>query len=276
MQNQLLYMPTRQYDFLPREVGLEYEDLWLKTKDGVSIHCWLVGTGSTVSGSPLIIQLHGNAGNISHRLHGAKSIINAVGDGCRVLLVGYRGYGQSEGNAHENGLKLDAQAALEHALLLQPAPTVFVLGQSLGGAVGIHLVANSGKELSTSSSKQGRDKPVDKPVVAGLILENTFSSIQDLVRAHYPLLWPLTFIDPLLWNKWKSIDAIDQVNAPILFLSGRKDEIVPSEQHDLLREKAKDCTLVPFGTGMYNDLSLHTDYYEHIRSFVHAKKAQWQ
>jgi pimeloyl-ACP methyl ester carboxylesterase len=255
-QNQLIYMPTQRYDFQPRDVGLEHEDIWLKCSDDTSIHCWLVADSSKCcsTNSPIIINLHGNAGNISHRLNGAKNLIRAVGGGCRVLLVGYRGYGQSEGEPHESGLQLDAQAALDYAVSLNPSKRVFVLGESLGGAVGIHLAANN-------RSEQG---------LAGIILENTFASIQEMVREHYPLLWPITFIEPLLWNKWKSIDIIDRVSVPVLFLSGRKDEIVPSMQHARLAEKTRDCSFVSFESGMHNDLSLQPGYYEHISSFIHV------
>ena len=35
---------------------------------------------------------------------------------CNVLIVDYRGYGNSEGKPSEDGLRLDAEATLEYAL----------------------------------------------------------------------------------------------------------------------------------------------------------------
>ena len=36
--------------------------------------------------------------------------------GCNVCLLEYRGYGHSDGSPHEEGLYLDAQAALEYLI----------------------------------------------------------------------------------------------------------------------------------------------------------------
>ena len=58
-----------------------------------------------------------------------------------VLIVGYRGYGHSEGTPSEEGLELDAEAIFDWAI---NSPQVnksklFVMGKSLGGAVAIQL-----------------------------------------------------------------------------------------------------------------------------------------
>lgn len=59
--------------------------------------------------------------------------------------LSYRGYGLSKGQPNERGLKLDAQAALDHILARTDfkQPRVLVFGRSLGGAVAIHLAANN-------------------------------------------------------------------------------------------------------------------------------------
>ena len=56
-----------------------------------------------------------------------------------MLIVGYRGYGHSEGTPSEEGLELDAEAIFDWAI---NSPQVnksklFVMGKSLGGAVAI-------------------------------------------------------------------------------------------------------------------------------------------
>lgn len=82
-------------------------------------------------------------------------------------MLEYRGYGLSTGAPDEAGLKIDAQTALDY-LRQRPetADTKFVIyGQSLGGAVAIHLVANN----------QEHDD------IGGLVLENTFLSIRKLI-----------------------------------------------------------------------------------------------
>jgi pimeloyl-ACP methyl ester carboxylesterase len=59
-----------------------------------------------------------------------------------VLAVGYRGYGYSEGIPSEEGLMLDGEAVVEYAFSHLAdeinIDDVYILGRSLGGAVGIH------------------------------------------------------------------------------------------------------------------------------------------
>jgi len=58
---------------------------------------------------------------------------------CNILIVGYRGFGWSEGTPSEAGIKLDAEAILEYAMNhpIVNKSKVFIFGRSLGGAVGI-------------------------------------------------------------------------------------------------------------------------------------------
>lgn len=56
-----------------------------------------------------------------------------------MLILAYRGYGDSEGTPSETGLALDAEATLEYALGRDDIDNdrLFVFGRSLGGAVAI-------------------------------------------------------------------------------------------------------------------------------------------
>lgn len=115
-------------------------------------------------------MFHGNAGNIGHRLPIARMLIAHAG--CNVFMLEYRGYGISTGQPDESGLNIDAQTALDY--LRDRAETrdhkIIVYGQSLGGAVGIRLVAKN----------QGSGS------IAGLILENTFLSMRKLSMPGLP------------------------------------------------------------------------------------------
>ncbi|NIM70493.1 MAG: alpha/beta fold hydrolase, partial [Xanthomonadales bacterium] len=76
--------------------------------DGVRLHGWFVpapGARST------LLFLHGNAGNISHRLD-SIAIFHELG--LDTLIIDYRGYGRSEGRPSEAGTYRDAAAAWEH------------------------------------------------------------------------------------------------------------------------------------------------------------------
>lgn len=110
-------------------------------------------------------MFHGNAGNIGHRVPIAKVLEENAG--CNVLMLEYRGYGLSTGTPNEIGLMIDSQTALDYIRQRGELKRnkIVVYGQSLGGAVAIQLVA----------------KNQDAGDVAGLILENTFTSMRKLI-----------------------------------------------------------------------------------------------
>ena len=180
--------------------------MWLTAGDGVKLHAWLLkapgaggggggGAGATATPPParlpVVIFFQENAGNMAMRLPFLRALVRALG--CAVLAPSYRGYGLSEGAPSEAGLRLDAQAALDHAFSradLDPA-RVAIFGRSLGGAVALAAAA--------ANRERG---------LAGVVVENTFLSIEAVAPALLPVLRP--FLGPgkplgrLLRSKWRN------------------------------------------------------------------------
>jgi len=148
-QDQLLYFPEiggipkrpsdnpRGYRS-PGERQIPFEECRIPCEDGVYIHAWLLlktTDGETVPpNTPTIIFFHGNAGNIGLRLPNAMQMIQYLD--ANVLMVEYRGYGESDNvSPDENGLKLDAEAALRFAAKHDKVDPkrIFLFGRSLGG-----------------------------------------------------------------------------------------------------------------------------------------------
>lgn len=152
----------------PSDFGMtDYEDLRIPTPDGESLSAFFIRPSNKRASKPnvTIIMFHGNAGNIGHRAPIAQVLEQTLN--CNVLMVEYRGYGLSTGTPDETGLKIDGQTALDYVRLRAETrdTKIVVYGQSLGGAVAIHLVARNQK----------------KGDIKGLILENTFMSIRKLI-----------------------------------------------------------------------------------------------
>jgi pimeloyl-ACP methyl ester carboxylesterase len=111
-----------------------------------------------------------------------------------VFMVSYRGYGRSEGEPDEKGIKMDADAVISHLSARKDIDSkrIIILGRSLGGAVGVYVASRSAQRprgQRTSSSHVVRValrwcRFPDK--VQGLVLENTFTSIADMVTAPCP------------------------------------------------------------------------------------------
>ena len=82
-----------------------------------------------------MIYFHGNAGNIGSRIPIIEIYVKKLNT--NVLIVAYRGYGNSEGTPSEKGQELDAIATLEYAMNNEDIDNqrLYVYGISLGGAV---------------------------------------------------------------------------------------------------------------------------------------------
>lgn len=201
----LIFQPTLGADLSPEQVGVEGEDLYLTTEDGVKIHAfYLPSPHGPSSGLPsgnarALLFLHGNAGNASHRLPNAAELGRL---GCAVLVLEYRGYGLSDGRPTESGSYLDAQAGL--AALIDrgfSSRRIVLFGRSLGGAIAVDLA-------------QDRD-------LGGVILESTFTSLAAVART---IGGPI--MSYLAGSRFESIDKISRVRAPLLFFHGDRDEVI--------------------------------------------------
>ncbi len=175
------------------------QDLWCKTADGVRLNAWWFPQPDAHFAT---LFLHGNAGNVTHRIDHAHAIQRA---GSAILVLDYRGYGKSEGHPSERGLYMDADAAYDALLQLGLAPNRIVLhGESLGTAVAAELALR-------------------RPC-AGLILESPMASLSEMAGTVLPI------IGPLFAHGFETRKRIRQVRAPLLVIHGDADEIVPFSQ----------------------------------------------
>ncbi|KAA8534799.1 hypothetical protein F0562_029759 [Nyssa sinensis] len=251
-QEKLVYVPvlpglTKSYPITPARLRLIYEDVWLRSPDGVRLHAWFIKLFPDCRG-PTILFFQENAGNIAHRLEMVRIMLQRLQ--CNVFMLSYRGYGASDGYPSQHGITKDAQAALDHLIQRTDIDTsrIVVFGRSLGGAVGAGLAKNNPEK------------------VAALILENTFTSILDMAGVLLPFLkWFIggsgskgpRVLNYLVRSPWSTIDIIGQIKQPILFLSGLQDEMVPPSHMQILYAKAaahnRLCIFVDFPTGMHMD-----------------------
>ena len=199
-QNEFLYHPSKDVYETPDEAGLKYEDIYLATKDSVTINAWFipakVGTDNT------ILCCHGNAGNISHRIETIKIFHNM---GLNVFIFDYSGFGKSEGKPSEKGTYEDALASWNYLInnkKINP-DNIIIFGRSLGGAIAANLAS--------------KVKP------AGLIIESTFTSVADIAKKMFPL-FPVSL---LVRNKYLSKNIISEINCPILVIHSQGDELIP-------------------------------------------------
>jgi fermentation-respiration switch protein FrsA (DUF1100 family) len=216
LDRSLIFYPDKHLEATPGDYSLFYEEVFFPASDGVELHGWWIPGPASGGVSPTVLWMHGNAGNISHRLHNASLLHDHLG--ANLFLFDYREYGLSKGKVDEEGTYLDAEGALAY-LLSRPemqGSNIVYFGRSIGSAVAV--------ELAT------RQAP------AGLILESPMASIRAVAKAIFPWL-P---VGSLLSTKYDSLSKIGKVRVPLLVLHGTADEIVPFSQGRELFEVANE------------------------------------
>lgn len=244
LEERFIFFPESQLVATPEDAGLAYDEVYFTAADGVRLHGWFVpAAGARLT----LLWLHGNAGNISHRLDNLLRMHRRLG--VHVFLFDYRQYGRSQGNVSEQGTYLDAQAAwqtLQQRGDVDPQGIV-LFGRSLGGAVAVDLAL--------------------RVRCKALILESPFTSVAEMAARIVPLL-P---IGRLLRIQYDTLQKIPQVTAPILILHGDRDEIVPFEHGQRLFAAANEpkTFYTISGAGHNNTYVVGGDaYWQAWRSFL--------
>jgi fermentation-respiration switch protein FrsA (DUF1100 family) len=212
----MLFYPEPGLPFTPDKARLEYRDVNLVAADGTRLHGWWLPAKAGVPVKGTVLHLHGNGGNLSWHLGGSWWLPE---QGYQVLMLDYRGYGRSEGKPNLPAIYQDIQAAfdwLDQAPEVQGKPLV-VLGQSIGGALAVHYLA---------------EHPQQRGNLKALILDGTPASYRDIARYALGtswLTWPLK--TPLSWlipDGESAITGLSQLaGTPMLIFQSMDDTLVP-------------------------------------------------
>ena len=224
---------------------MDYEDVLLKTPDGIQIHGWFIPKSGA---SKTVLFFHGNAGNMSHREDSIRIFHNI---GVNVFIFDYRGYGKSQGSPDEKGLYLDARAAW-HYLLEQKKmkpEDIILFGRSLGGVVATKLATE-----------------VDS---AALILESSFTSARDTANMLMPIMSRLI----ILRYEFNNADRIKQIKQPLLVLHSPQDDIIPYQLGVRLFENANEPKTFVKMTGDHNTGFIRSQpkYGLALKSFIESQ-----
>jgi hypothetical protein len=200
-QRRLIYFPAAYLPSLDEAGIAGGEPVAFNTSDGLRLGAWFFA-GSGPPPRLTLLVFHGNAGNRSDRIPFAASLRK---HGVQVLLTDYRGYAGNAGSPTEEGLAIDARAALSYLQSRSDVDRsrVVYFGESLGTGVATRLASEHAP--------------------AGLILRSPFTSLVDVGRHHYPLL-PVRL---LLRDRFPSIDHAAHIRCPLLVIAGARDSVVP-------------------------------------------------
>ncbi|WP_122573574.1 alpha/beta hydrolase [Pseudomonas viridiflava] len=212
----MLFYPEPGLPFTPDKARLEYRDVNLTAADGTRLHGWWLPAKAGVPVKGTVLHLHGNGGNMSWHLGGSWWLPE---QGYQVLMLDYRGYGQSQGEPSLPAIYQDIQAAfdwLKAAPEVQGKPLV-VLGQSIGGALAVHYLA---------------EHPDERSRIRALVLDGVPASYRDVARNSLSNSWlTLPFRTPLSWFIPDGDSAVNglprMAGTPMLIFHSMDDTLVP-------------------------------------------------
>ena len=212
----MLFYPEPGLQFTPDKARLEYRDVNLTAADGTRLHGWWLPAKAGVPVKGTVLHLHGNGGNMSWHLGGSWWLPE---QGYQVLMLDYRGYGQSQGEPSLPAIYQDIQAAfdwLKAAPEVQGKPLV-VLGQSIGGALAVHYLA---------------EHPDERSRIKALVLDGVPASYRDVARNSLSNSWlTLPFRTPLSWFIPDGDSAVNglprMAGTPMLIFHSMDDTLVP-------------------------------------------------
>jgi fermentation-respiration switch protein FrsA (DUF1100 family) len=207
-----------------------------RVPDDVTLHTLVARDGVSVRalelpappGARTVVHFHNNRETAESAVDVARAL---RAHGLGVVLVEYRGYGASRGEPTEEGLYLDAEAALDMLADRGIGPERVVLwGTSLGTGVAAEM------------ARRGRG--------ARLVLVSPYTSIPDLVTGAVPFV-PASVLVP---DHFDTFGKSAGIAIPTLVIHGDADEIVPYSMGERLARAIAGARLVRVSGGHHGDL----------------------
>lgn len=250
--NHLFYFPNSALYQTPKNLGLEFSPFFFKAGDE-KLAAWKI---KAVGGSPKasILHFHGNAQNMTAHFLFVSWLAYHDYD---VYVFDYEGYGISTGVPSRSGTVADGLAFVEYVSKHSEGDLI-VIGQSLGGAISVPVVAMANQQK-----------------IKALVIDSGFASYRRLAREKlsafwltWPLKWPLSF---LVGDAYAAEDFAPKIKIPTLVIHGEADRVVSfSEGKKLFEsfpENKRTLWKIPSG-GHTSSLAANSSYREKLLIYL--------
>lgn len=230
LEKTAVFFPNKNITQTPKLLGMDFEDVFINTPDGEKINAWFVPSHNNAA---TLIYAHGNAGAMGDRLLKVRFFHEL---GLNVLVFDYRGFGKSTGTPTEKGVYIDGASTYDYLLTrkdIDPSKIIYY-GASLGGAVAIDVAT--------------------KRPLAALIVDSSMTSAKEVAGKFYP------FVPSFMMQiKFDSINKIQKVSAPKLFIHSPEDRTIPYAMGLRLFEKASEPKMFLKSVGGHNEIQILND-----------------
>jgi len=232
----------------PIEPGVTLEEDLITAADGVNLSMWLLKKERARA-----TVLHfGGSGFLKVTARNLAEALLSLD--VNVVLVDYRGYGESGGRPSVQALKSDALATYRHLVARSDIDRsrLIVYGHSLGSFVATYV---AGREAA-----------------AGLILESPITDVRDWTSRMVPWAFRpfVTFdVDTTLTGE-SNLERIKGMTLPLLLVVGSNDTFTPPAMAEELAagssSRLRSVAIIPGGG--HNDLPGRPEYLRAVGAFV--------
>lgn len=226
--------------------GFPYDTVTLKTKDGLAIEAWKSKADKLKKGTVLLF--HGIGGAKDYLISEAEAFRNL---GFNVMMVDFRGHGNSSGHTTTLGVKESEEVKLAFDYVRQLGEKrIFIWGGSMGAVAVAHAIGQY--QLN----------------VSGIILEAPFASIQSHLKAKARVLGfpgqPFAFFTTLWIGIERGFNGFSartdnyarKIHCPVLVQWGSLDDYVLKWEIEKVFSavSSTDKKLVVYENGMHESL----------------------
>jgi pimeloyl-ACP methyl ester carboxylesterase len=220
-------------EFPPAPLQQNYLDINV-AEQSYKLHLWYFAQAQ--ANRPVVIYFHGNGENLAtvYKSGMFAKLANSVG--AHVVAIDYPSYGRTTGKANQATLTTGAAATIDWVSKTFPQSQIYILGWSLGAAVGSQMAAH---------------EAVDK-----FILMSPWSTLRDLAEKLFSALVPMVPKEFFESNVWDSVEVASRVDIPGYVFHGTDDKTIPFEfgqkvhaAHDQTKVK-----FIPMQGRVHNDI----------------------
>jgi pimeloyl-ACP methyl ester carboxylesterase len=194
-----------------------FEQVDIPRTDGLRQFAFVLRQSVDSKNAPWLLFLHGNRATVASRVNIVHyEQLRALR--LNVIAPEYRGFGGLDGTPSEASVSRDARLGYDYLreTLGVPAGHIVIYGWSLGSAVAVNLAS----EVPS----------------AAVILEGAPASLVAIGQRQYPWM-PIRTV---MRNPFESIQKIQRVKGPLLFIHSPEDAVIPIEEGRRLFDAAND------------------------------------
>ena len=199
----------------------------------------------------IIIYYHSNCEDIGECRKLCQEISNNLN--INILIVEFPGYGiyKSKDGCSAEKLLNDADIILKFITEVSniDESNIIIMGRCVGSGPAVYLAT--------------------KYKILSLILISPFKSIKECVKTLFPNMGLGYILKGLIRERFNNIENISKIKSPILFIHGKKDNLIPYQHSvDLINKCNSPAKLVCPSQMTHNQFNFKEDIINHTKNFL--------